>query len=231
MKTLRLLLAALTIAVSCSVAKAQDIIVKSDGTAIAAKVTKVTQNEIEYKKHANLDGPVYTLPISDVIAVNYENGAKDTFANSPQDSPSKGAVQAVPNRQLSDYELLAVYRDTDYQKYMRRAKTMKITGWVGFAVIAIPAIYMCAATDMEWDANWIAAASLGGLAVVWGGGFLYASHVMKRKAESCLNITSIAFMEHQLINRNGVSLSADLNIIRDNYTKNNTLGLGCRLTF
>lgn len=231
MGVFRLLSAVLVLALSARAINAQDIIVKTDGTAIPAKVTKVTETEIEFRKHANPDGPTYALPVADVIAVNYENGTKDTFQAPASVSPATGAMQAAPNQQLSDFELLALYKDTDYNKYMRRSKAFKITAWAGFAAFAIPAIYMCAATDMSWDQNWIPAASLGGLAVVWGGGFLYASYAMKHKAESCLNMTSIAFMEQELFSRDGISLSASLNIIRNNYTKDNVPGIGCRLIF
>ncbi|MCI6725352.1 MAG: hypothetical protein MR446_02770 [Bacteroidales bacterium] len=64
---------------ACSVANAQDLIVKRDGTIIQAKVTKVSKDEIEFKKWSNQDGPQYTLPVSDIFAINYMNGEKDTF--------------------------------------------------------------------------------------------------------------------------------------------------------
>lgn len=58
---------------------AQDLITKKDGTDISAKVLELTITEIKYKKYDNLSGPIYTLPISDVLMIRYEDGTKDIF--------------------------------------------------------------------------------------------------------------------------------------------------------
>jgi len=63
----------------------QDLITKKNGEDIKAKVTEVTLTEIKYKKFENLEGPIYSLLIKDVIIIRYENGSKDLFA---QDTPS-----------------------------------------------------------------------------------------------------------------------------------------------
>ena len=64
-----------------SYASAQDMIVKKDGTVIQAKVTKIGTSEVEYKKWSNQDGPQYSIAISDILAINYKNGEKETFDN------------------------------------------------------------------------------------------------------------------------------------------------------
>lgn len=58
---------------------AQDIIVKKDGTTIVTKVVEIGTSEIKYKKFSNQEGPTYTVLSSDVLAINYENGEKETF--------------------------------------------------------------------------------------------------------------------------------------------------------
>lgn len=67
--------------INCVVA--QDIIVKKDGTAIQAKVMKVGTSEVEYKKWSNQEGPTYAIAISDILAINYINGEKETFEHVP----------------------------------------------------------------------------------------------------------------------------------------------------
>ena len=62
-------------------ASAQDLLVKKDGTVIQAKVTKVGTSEVEYKKWSNQDGPQYSIAIADILAINYQNGEKETFDN------------------------------------------------------------------------------------------------------------------------------------------------------
>ena len=60
---------------------AQDIVVMRNGDEVEAKVTKVGTAEIEYHKWSNQDGPIYTVPKSDVFMVKYMNGDKDVFCN------------------------------------------------------------------------------------------------------------------------------------------------------
>ena len=67
---------------------AQDFIVKKDGSVIQSKVLEVNETNIRYKKQTNLNGPTYTINISDVFAINYKNGEKDTFTNDSA-SPNK----------------------------------------------------------------------------------------------------------------------------------------------
>lgn len=62
-----------------TIASAQDVIVKKDGSTILSKVIKVGETEVEYKKFKNQQGPTYTISTSNIQAINYENGDKDTF--------------------------------------------------------------------------------------------------------------------------------------------------------
>lgn len=58
---------------------AQDIITKNDGTDIQAKVMEVGQSQISYKKYSNPNGPTYTLSLSDIIMITYENGEREMY--------------------------------------------------------------------------------------------------------------------------------------------------------
>ena len=74
----------IVLAVMCmtgSYASAQDMIVKKDGNVIQTKVIKIGTSEVEYKKWSNQDGPQYSIAISDILAINYKNGEKETFDN------------------------------------------------------------------------------------------------------------------------------------------------------
>lgn len=59
---------------------AQDVIVKKDGSTILSKVLEVNPSNVKYKKSSNLNGPTYSIDISDLLSINYENGDKDCFA-------------------------------------------------------------------------------------------------------------------------------------------------------
>lgn len=58
---------------------AQDLIVKRDGSIIQAKVSEIGMSEVKYKKWSNQDGPSYIIPKNEVLAINYQNGEKETF--------------------------------------------------------------------------------------------------------------------------------------------------------
>lgn len=62
-------------------ASAQDVIVKKDGTPILTKVLEVNTNNVKYKKHGNQNGPTYTIAISDILSLTYDNGDKENFDN------------------------------------------------------------------------------------------------------------------------------------------------------
>lgn len=65
---------------------AQDIITKKDGTDIKAKILEVTPNEIKYKRFDNQSGPTFTMLISELVMVSYENGTRDIFEQSDRNS-------------------------------------------------------------------------------------------------------------------------------------------------
>ena len=59
--------------------KAQDIILKNDGSEIKSKVIEVTLNEVKYKRFDNIDGPTYTLIKTDIFKINYQNGTSEVY--------------------------------------------------------------------------------------------------------------------------------------------------------
>ena len=70
--------------------KAQDVIVKKDGSTILSKVLEVNPSDIKYKKYSNQNGPTYTIDKSEVMSINYENGEKDTFDNNISSIANEG---------------------------------------------------------------------------------------------------------------------------------------------
>ena len=43
-------------------ASAQDVITKTDGSKLEAKVEEITESVVRYRKASNPNGPVYTIP-------------------------------------------------------------------------------------------------------------------------------------------------------------------------
>jgi len=61
------------------IAKAQDVIVTTEGKKINSKVMEVNENDIRYKLFDNPSGPVYFMKKSDIATILYENGNVDVF--------------------------------------------------------------------------------------------------------------------------------------------------------
>ena len=74
---------------------AHDVILKVNGDEIEAKVTDIGLTEIKYKRASNLTGPTYTLPISDIFMITYENGEKDVFGRS-RNTATASATTTTP---------------------------------------------------------------------------------------------------------------------------------------
>jgi hypothetical protein len=63
-----------------SPALAQDIIIKSNGEEVRAKVFELTPDQIKYKLYSYPDGPLITILKRDVFMIKYADGSKETMA-------------------------------------------------------------------------------------------------------------------------------------------------------
>ena len=104
----------LLLLLSSLTASAQDVIVKKDGSTIVCRVVEVNQTEVIYKRWTNLEGPNYVMNLSDISAVNYENGEKIRTDAQTQGTPA--ATTPLPLAQkntgqqtVSDDALLAMW--------------------------------------------------------------------------------------------------------------------------
>lgn len=76
MKKLFLIIALICVA---GITKAQDVIVKKDKTEIQALVVRVDDENIEYKRWKNQNGPTFVISVSKVSLIRYNNGDIDRF--------------------------------------------------------------------------------------------------------------------------------------------------------
>ncbi len=82
--------------------QAQDLITLRDGTDIEGKVLQVSPDEIKYKRADNSDGPLFVLPVEEVLMVRYANGTSQMFEQSTL--PTEWDVQ--PGMRYRDYKNL-----------------------------------------------------------------------------------------------------------------------------
>lgn len=88
---------------------AQDVIVKKDGSTILAKVTKVGDREIEYKKFKANSDRLYSVNTSDVICINYEDGDQDKFDSKTLNNVNSSQSLKSKDADNKNKELLAIY--------------------------------------------------------------------------------------------------------------------------
>lgn len=86
---------------------AQDNVFLKTGEDIQVKVLEVGHDEIKYKKFDYQDGPTYSLKISDVFMIKYENGSKDVFGAIKNKKVSKQQQQQL--ELISDSRLYLTY--------------------------------------------------------------------------------------------------------------------------
>ena len=139
MNCLRLIPTALAILFAVIAATAQDVIVLKDGSTVLSKVTEITKDQVRFKKFKNLDGPTYTYNLSDITAINYENGQKEDFNVTPSVTPQSD-IQSTTDRYTtdtseSDLALMQSYLNIDNQ--LKHIKKYRIIGWVGGSLLLI----------------------------------------------------------------------------------------------
>ena len=124
MKILKLLTLLISVLCCVNLSNAQDVIVKKDNSTILSKVIKISPTEIEYKKWSNQDGPTYTINISDVSSINYENGERDIFNVQMDDSEVTkhmkriGRNLALDHVVLKNEEVQKLLDADDYETYL-----------------------------------------------------------------------------------------------------------------
>ena len=141
-----------SIAILCSIlSSGQDIITKLDGSELQSKILEVGIDEIRYKDHSNLEGPVYVIRKAEVFMIKYQNGTKEVIN---QGAPSANVVTAptttaVPNQNIK------VSPDI-----VRKTRT---AGIVGYAMAA-PIIGLATAAALSDD--FVVGGIIGGVATL-----------------------------------------------------------------
>jgi hypothetical protein len=81
MRKMRKIILSIFLVILVKLVLGQDVIVKTDGEVIKAKVTEVSINEIKFHKLENLEGPIFSILKSDVYMIKFENGTTEVFKN------------------------------------------------------------------------------------------------------------------------------------------------------
>ena len=77
---------------------AQDILVLINGNILEAKIIEISTFEIRYKHFDNLEGPIYIIPISNVLSIRFENGTQQIFNKNNSNNENIGITAMDPNK-------------------------------------------------------------------------------------------------------------------------------------
>ncbi len=114
---------------------AKDIITKTDGTDINAKIYEVGLNEVKYKNFSEPDGPMYSIATSEILAISYENGENEVFNSSTQNTNNAAGIAIVPGMHYRDYK--NVYNT---REYVHQPGDQFNPFWIGFGDFFIPGL-------------------------------------------------------------------------------------------
>lgn len=229
MKQLRLLVILLLLC-SVNVLRAQDVIVKNDGSTIVCWVVEITSTEIVYKKQSDLNASNYVMNRADASAINYQNGKKVILSEATNlYTPNNKNART---QQYDDRTLLGM--DYESQKAYKNVKRLKIWGLIsGIVGIGAGALLLNVGNNADYKEGQGKYGIAGG--VVAAGGiatavYCFAKARKKRKQQE-MYLQSSTLYQYNIEFNNGSHLSASIDMLRDGSIGNNTLGLGVRYNF
>lgn len=192
----RLFLLLVSIYILGATAVAQDVIVLKYGDLMQAKVLEIGENDVRYKKWENIDGPTYTISIAKILAINYQNGTKDSFANYEErkvvvaDSinvsnsinyPVNGMSEAVEN----SFVLPNKREDSPGRGYSITGRCIAICGLLVGAVAAV-------------FEDWVGVGVNAGLGMAIGFPLAHKGDKMQRAAAAENLVTSIKLLQYNV---------------------------------
>lgn len=209
------------------ISSAQDVIVKKDGSTIMSKIIEIGINEVKYKKWSNQDGPNYTISISDIKEITYENGEKDVFKEEENTKP-----QQLDNNDYSRQmaENLAINNRLEKERLLSSAKSWRTVGSVWYWINVIGGIgggiylYIYGAPESTY---WIVAGS--GFATAFVGLFVFNS-IANNKEAAANSIAFTPIINHDF-NIGNNTFSASLTLINDKQANNTFFGAGLSYKF
>lgn len=237
-----------------SAASAQDVITKTDGSKIDAKVEEITEQAVRYRKASNPTGPVYSIPVASILTITYENGSVDSFNTPATPAPAVTSTPTYPAAVSNNYSqtqdfaqssamndsqliyLSMTYKGFNAEQLRKKAKTYRIVGWAGGAVFLVAGI---AIAEFAWEDNhhgnseaerWCCRGVGIALGAAWCLGFnLKANSLMKKAKE--IEMMSANIIENKIFSIGDKPLIAGINVMNNQMTRTHGVGLSLKLNF
>ena len=223
-------------------ASAQDVITKTDGSKLEAKVEEITESVVRYRKASNPNGPVYTIPLTSIVTIVYENGSVDNFnaTSASQTEPSDDELKRYAEVQniatasaMNDSQLLKLADPSmTAEKLRKKAKLNRIIGWAGgvFLVAAGIVAYNIMADGGNYHFGTQVAIAGGVIGVGWCVGLNLRANYLIRRAKD-MEMYSSAIIENEMYRFGDKSLTAGVNVMGNRMTRTQGIGLSLSLNF
>lgn len=207
-------------------ASAQDILVKRDGMTIKAKVEKVTETDVLYKKYNDASQEVLTINISDLLAINYESGETVTFNSHGESHTTNNSLLSEGERMLTDAQLMALSRAEKQEKQGKRLKTV---GWVTGGTL-IPVGIWLTTTGIFADEPELILIGIPPIVIGAGTGYLLI-HNGNKKIRQSQGISTASMFQYEFPLGSNSSMTADVNLMKDDITNQYAPGIGFHINF
>lgn len=204
---------------------AQDVIVLNDGSSIFSKVLEIDASQVKYRKYSNLDGPIYTMNITEILSIKYQNGEVEEFTDRSQQIKQQESISV--NSSLTTTTINETNR-LRKNKLMKSGESLQGIGDFILGTSLVTGLgFMFASIFTGENSQMItgAALMLGGTAISLPFGITGA--IQMRKA----NEIKIASIYQYDIDFENSTLSPNLNLMSDNINNAPSLGLGVKYTF
>lgn len=213
---------------SAAVGFAQDVIVMKDGSTVLAKVLKITKTEVTYKKYNNLQGPEYTMSISDIVSINYENGTKEDFNPVVSQTEVQSSTDIfTTDVKTSDLELLKAYNG--YSDLSAKIKKRRLIGWIGGAVFVAAGGVLIYVGHFNYDVGLqYTGYALVGVGVGWCVGWNISAYKLKKELNS---YTQVPLFEQDVFTGKNSKLVAGVDALRVGKMNHSTYGVGLNLKY
>lgn len=220
----------------CSHAVAQDVIVKKDGSTIVCRVLETNNTSVFYQSWSNPNGPTQVIRMSEVANINYEKG-KQEQVQQVENNQYIPYNQNTGASQYNDNALIAMYNVQKVPDILKKANTYKWIGIIGGGSLMVGGLVAGIVKNRHsadyaykyFFDNWYGLTLVGvGAGAIFGGAFLWRSHQLYKQAEE---INRYSLFENEFKFNGGSSLSAGIDLIKDNQFKTSTVGLGLRYNF
>ncbi len=218
---------------------------KRDGSTIVCRVVEVNKSEVIYKRWGNLEGPNYVMNLTDISAVNYENGEKIRMDETQKSEGAPATITTTPlsvvqkntgQQMVSDDELLKMTEKIKRPMTPKAKKLILVGSIVGGALVCVGTPMMSVGIvrcldnyDLTGSVTAGTLVLVGGLAT--GAGCIIRAHNLRKKANSQYSVQTSPLYQHDFTLKNGSSFSAGVDMLKDNTRHNPTLGVGLTYNF